>query len=78
MARRNLPWPYFRGLWTGITYGVAVGIWFGVRNEVWFTNRFDGSTIWFVIAGLIALVAFLPDTIAQVLLGIRRYRSAAK
>lgn len=78
MARTNLPWPYFRGMWAGLTFGMVGGIWLGVWKENWFTNGFAGSPIAFIITGSMAFVALLPDAIAQISLGIGRYRSAAK
>jgi len=73
---KNLTWPLFRAWWSGMWFGVMLGLyvvaWFG--HVSWLDTHL---LAWIIPMGCL-FMAIIPDMVAQVIQGVRRYRGAAK
>jgi len=77
MKRPELPWPYFRGLWTGICFGLFCGAMLGIRYYDNLTTAPAAEARWALVGGL-AFIAYVPDLVARIGAAMRRFHAAAK
>lgn len=81
MKRDKLPWPWFRGYWTGICHAVMFGLFIGgivygpLRHQL-FDRAFGDLIGTGVIVG-IGFIGLLPDMVLGLAKDVRRFRAAA-
>lgn len=78
MTRINLPWHYFRGMWTGLCIGFFIGTLAGIHYHKSLAGSPSAGIIWAILACGYALVAFLPDAVAHIVGGFRRFKAASR
>jgi uncharacterized membrane protein YoaK (UPF0700 family) len=73
MSRRKDLIHSFGLVWFGLCLGVGAGIWIGI----WIEEKSAWLTASFVIFPSLTFIAFLPQAVQQIAVGVRRFRSAA-
>jgi len=65
-------------MWAGLLIGIFTGTLLGIHYHERLAGSPSSGMIWMVITAGFGFVAFLPDAVAQIVIGIRRFKAAAR